>query len=172
MSGWSDQCRCAHWRWTQWGYDLGILGGYEEGITAHICAGVYILLTVKKNLNTDSSQTLQLTRQLLDQSEYTQIPQLSSGLDIELDNMPLVLWKQRICKKLLQWRYSYDEMRSHILLFLDPSPRMILYIRFLLYSFDWSGSESRSDPGFSSGSCPRSGSGSNLDECQGYFLCC
>jgi hypothetical protein len=36
-------------------------------------------------------QTLQLTRQLLDQSNYSQIPQLSSGLDIDLDNMSLVV---------------------------------------------------------------------------------
>jgi predicted nucleotide-binding protein (sugar kinase/HSP70/actin superfamily) len=39
----------------------------------------------------DSYQTLQLTRQMLDQSNYSQIPQLSSGLDIDLDNMSLVL---------------------------------------------------------------------------------
>lgn len=32
-----------------------------------------------------------MTRQLLDQSNYSQIPQLSSGLDIDLDNMALVL---------------------------------------------------------------------------------
>lgn len=36
-------------------------------------------------------QTLQMTRQLLDQSKYSQIPQLSSGLDIDLDNLSLVL---------------------------------------------------------------------------------
>jgi hypothetical protein len=32
-----------------------------------------------------------MTRQMLDESNYTQIPQLSSGLDIDLDNMSLVL---------------------------------------------------------------------------------
>ncbi|KAJ4351856.1 uncharacterized protein N0V89_007200 [Didymosphaeria variabile] len=37
------------------------------------------------------AQTLQMTRQLLDQSNYTQIPQLSSGLDIDLESIPLVL---------------------------------------------------------------------------------
>ena len=42
-------------------------------------------------MNTNSEQTLQMTRQLLDQSKYTQVPQLSSGLDIDLDNMSLVL---------------------------------------------------------------------------------
>jgi hypothetical protein len=36
-------------------------------------------------------QTLQLTRQMLDQSNYSQIPQLSSGMDIDLDNMSLVI---------------------------------------------------------------------------------
>ena len=36
-------------------------------------------------------QTLQMTRQMLDQSNYSQVPQLSSGLDIDLDNMTLVL---------------------------------------------------------------------------------
>jgi hypothetical protein len=32
-----------------------------------------------------------MTRRLLDESKYTQIPQLSSGLDIDLDKMALVL---------------------------------------------------------------------------------
>ncbi|PSN65166.1 peptidase C14 [Corynespora cassiicola Philippines] len=49
------------------------------------------LEVMKRESQPTYAQTLQLTRQLLDQSEYTQIPQLSSGLDIELDNMPLVL---------------------------------------------------------------------------------
>jgi hypothetical protein len=39
----------------------------------------------------NNEQTLQLTRQLLDQSNYSQIPQLSSGLDIDLDYMSLVV---------------------------------------------------------------------------------
>jgi hypothetical protein len=30
-------------------------------------------------------------RKLLDQSNYTQIPQLSSGMDIDLDDMSLVI---------------------------------------------------------------------------------
>jgi hypothetical protein len=36
-------------------------------------------------------QTLQFTRKRLDDSDYSQIPQLSSGLDIDLDNMALVI---------------------------------------------------------------------------------
>jgi hypothetical protein len=40
---------------------------------------------------TDGSQTLQMTRQLLDQSNYTQVPQLSCGMDIDLDDMTLVI---------------------------------------------------------------------------------
>jgi hypothetical protein len=40
---------------------------------------------------TDLEQTLQTTRQLLDRSNYTQIPQLSCGVDIDLDNMTLVI---------------------------------------------------------------------------------
>jgi len=36
-------------------------------------------------------QTLQMTRKLLDESKYTQIPQLSCGVDIDLENLPLVL---------------------------------------------------------------------------------
>lgn len=39
----------------------------------------------------NEKQTLQMTRQLLDQSNYSQVPQLSSGLDIDLENMSLVL---------------------------------------------------------------------------------
>lgn len=39
----------------------------------------------------DKIQTLQSIRHLLDQSNYKQVPQLSSGLDIDLDNMSLVL---------------------------------------------------------------------------------
>jgi hypothetical protein len=34
---------------------------------------------------------LQFCRRRLDESDYTQIPQLSSGLDIDLDNMALVI---------------------------------------------------------------------------------
>jgi hypothetical protein len=39
----------------------------------------------------NSPQTLQITRRLLDESNYTQIPQLSCGVDIELENMPLMI---------------------------------------------------------------------------------
>ncbi|KAF2124443.1 peptidase C14 [Dothidotthia symphoricarpi CBS 119687] len=49
------------------------------------------LETMKRNSAPTYAQTLQLTRQLLDQSKYTQIPQLSSGLDIDLENLSLVL---------------------------------------------------------------------------------
>lgn len=44
-----------------------------------------------KSTFTDGKQTLQMTRQVLDQSNYTQVPQLSSGLDIDLDKLPLVI---------------------------------------------------------------------------------
>ncbi|XP_014557452.1 hypothetical protein COCVIDRAFT_97286 [Bipolaris victoriae FI3] len=37
------------------------------------------------------AETLKYTRKLLDESNYTQIPQLSCGLDIDLDEMTLVL---------------------------------------------------------------------------------
>ena len=36
-------------------------------------------------------QTLKFIRKTLDESNYKQIPQLSSGLDIDLDDMHLVL---------------------------------------------------------------------------------
>ncbi|KAF2822487.1 peptidase C14 [Ophiobolus disseminans] len=49
------------------------------------------LETMKNAENPSYAQTLQMTRQLLDQSNYTQIPQLSSGLDIDLDNMSLIV---------------------------------------------------------------------------------
>ncbi|KAL5113240.1 hypothetical protein ACEQ8H_008894 [Pleosporales sp. CAS-2024a] len=49
------------------------------------------LETMRSNPNPSYAETLQMTRQLLDQSHYTQIPQLSSGLDIDLDNMALVI---------------------------------------------------------------------------------
>ena len=39
----------------------------------------------------ETMQTLKMIRQMLDQSNYSQVPQLSSGLDIDLDNMSLVL---------------------------------------------------------------------------------
>lgn len=54
---------------------------YAQVSTDH--AGCDVRLTVW--------QTLQMTRQLLDESNYSQIPQLSSGLDIDLENMTLVL---------------------------------------------------------------------------------
>ncbi|KAJ4311046.1 hypothetical protein N0V94_008132 [Neodidymelliopsis sp. IMI 364377] len=49
------------------------------------------LETMKRDQNPTYAATLQMTRQMLDQSNYTQVPQLSSGLDIDLDNMSLVL---------------------------------------------------------------------------------
>ncbi|KAF2247387.1 peptidase C14 [Trematosphaeria pertusa] len=49
------------------------------------------LETMKKNESPTYAQTLQVTRQLLDQSNYTQIPQLSCGLDLDLENLALVL---------------------------------------------------------------------------------
>lgn len=36
-------------------------------------------------------QALQMTRGLLDQSRYTQIPQLSTGTQLDLDNTPLIM---------------------------------------------------------------------------------
>ncbi|KAF1952899.1 peptidase C14 [Byssothecium circinans] len=49
------------------------------------------LQIMKRNGNPTYAATLQMTRQLLDESNYSQVPQLSSGLDIDLDNLPLVL---------------------------------------------------------------------------------
>ncbi|KAH7121157.1 peptidase C14, caspase domain-containing protein [Dendryphion nanum] len=41
--------------------------------------------------NPNYVQTLQLTRRLLDESNYTQIPQLSCGIEIDLENTSLLL---------------------------------------------------------------------------------
>ncbi|KAF2032877.1 peptidase C14 [Setomelanomma holmii] len=49
------------------------------------------LETMRQTQNPSYAETLQATRQLLDRSSYTQIPQLSSGMDIDLDNMSLVI---------------------------------------------------------------------------------
>ncbi|KAJ4363993.1 hypothetical protein N0V83_009447 [Neocucurbitaria cava] len=49
------------------------------------------LETMKRAENPSYAETLQLTRRMLDESRYTQIPQLSSGLDIDLDHLTLVL---------------------------------------------------------------------------------
>ncbi|KAF1936947.1 peptidase C14 [Clathrospora elynae] len=49
------------------------------------------LETMKRNETPSYAETLQLTRRVLDESNYAQIPQLSSGLDINLDQMALVL---------------------------------------------------------------------------------
>ncbi|KAF1916543.1 peptidase C14, caspase domain-containing protein [Ampelomyces quisqualis] len=46
---------------------------------------------MKKEENPSYAQTLQLTRRLLDESNYTQIPQLSCGMDIDLEDMSLVI---------------------------------------------------------------------------------
>ncbi|KAF1978891.1 peptidase C14 [Bimuria novae-zelandiae CBS 107.79] len=55
-------------------------------------AMTWAFLQVMKSGGTPTyAQTLQMTRQLLDQSNYTQIPQLSSGLDINLEDMALVI---------------------------------------------------------------------------------
>ncbi|KAL6707013.1 hypothetical protein ACN47E_004963 [Coniothyrium glycines] len=49
------------------------------------------LEVMKRSPNPTYAETLQLTRQLLDESNYSQIPQLSCGLDIDLDHMSLVV---------------------------------------------------------------------------------
>ncbi|KAI8932471.1 hypothetical protein NX059_010655 [Plenodomus lindquistii] len=49
------------------------------------------LEVMKRDETPTYAETLTLTRQILDQSNYSQIPQLSSGLDIDLDHMALVL---------------------------------------------------------------------------------
>ncbi|KAF2848501.1 peptidase C14 [Plenodomus tracheiphilus IPT5] len=49
------------------------------------------LEVMKRNQSPSYAETLTLTRQVLDESNYSQIPQLSSGLDIDLDHMALVL---------------------------------------------------------------------------------
>jgi hypothetical protein len=55
-------------------------------------AMTWAFLQVMKNGGSPSyTETLQRTRQLLSESNYSQIPQLSSGLEIDLDNLPLVL---------------------------------------------------------------------------------
>ncbi|CAA9961095.1 hypothetical protein P3342_006673 [Pyrenophora teres f. teres] len=46
---------------------------------------------MKSSQNPSYAETLKHTRKLLDESNYTQVPQLSSGLDIDLDEMTLVL---------------------------------------------------------------------------------
>ncbi|OCL02404.1 peptidase C14 [Glonium stellatum] len=46
---------------------------------------------MKMEPNPTYMQTLQMTRRLLDQSHYAQIPQLSCGVDIDLEQTPLVL---------------------------------------------------------------------------------
>jgi hypothetical protein len=43
------------------------------------------------NVILTKTQTLKFIRKKLDESDYKQIPQLSSGLDIDLDEMVLVL---------------------------------------------------------------------------------
>ncbi|KAJ4299937.1 hypothetical protein N0V90_005184 [Kalmusia sp. IMI 367209] len=55
-------------------------------------AMTWAFLQIMKSGSTPTyAQTLQMTRKLLDQSNYTQIPQLSSGIEIDLENLPLVL---------------------------------------------------------------------------------
>ncbi|KAH8723738.1 peptidase C14, caspase domain-containing protein [Phaeosphaeriaceae sp. PMI808] len=49
------------------------------------------LETMRKEQSPSYARTLQLTRRLLGESNYAQIPQLSSGMDIDLENMSLVI---------------------------------------------------------------------------------
>ncbi|KAF2678809.1 peptidase C14 [Lentithecium fluviatile CBS 122367] len=49
------------------------------------------LQVLKKEGSPTYAQTLQMTRKLLDESNYTQIPQLSCGVDINLEDLSLVL---------------------------------------------------------------------------------
>ncbi|PVI05314.1 peptidase C14 [Periconia macrospinosa] len=49
------------------------------------------LQIMRQDQNPTYARTLQLTRQLLDEQNYKQIPQLSCGVDIELDNMTLLV---------------------------------------------------------------------------------
>ncbi|KAF2654981.1 peptidase C14 [Lophiostoma macrostomum CBS 122681] len=49
------------------------------------------LETMKRSPRPSYVQTLQMTRQFLDGSHYTQIPQLSCGVEMDLDNTPLML---------------------------------------------------------------------------------
>ncbi|KAF2644477.1 peptidase C14 [Massarina eburnea CBS 473.64] len=63
------------------------IGGQSTGATTWA-----FLQIMKQNPDLPTyAATLQMTRKLLDESNYTQIPQLSSGLDIDLDTLPLVL---------------------------------------------------------------------------------
>ncbi|KAF2708188.1 peptidase C14 [Pleomassaria siparia CBS 279.74] len=49
------------------------------------------LETMKREPNPTYVQTLQMTRQFLDQSHYVQIPQLSCGVELDLDTTPLII---------------------------------------------------------------------------------
>ncbi|CAI6334920.1 unnamed protein product [Periconia digitata] len=49
------------------------------------------LQIMRQDPNPTYARTLQLTRQMLDEHNYKQIPQLSCGVDIELDNMRLLV---------------------------------------------------------------------------------
>ncbi|KAF2469175.1 peptidase C14 [Lindgomyces ingoldianus] len=49
------------------------------------------LETMKRDANPSYVQALQTTRKLLDQSKYSQIPQLSCGVEMDLENTPLIL---------------------------------------------------------------------------------
>jgi hypothetical protein len=64
---------------------VGVPGNDEAGGEPVLHTSLYVVPF------TDGSQTLQMTRQLLDQSNYTQVPQLSCGMDIDLDDMTLVI---------------------------------------------------------------------------------
>lgn len=68
---------------------MGVPRGHEAQRKPFLCRGKYTTKVAICTVN--HPQTLQLTRRILDESNYSQIPQLSSGLDIDLDHMALVL---------------------------------------------------------------------------------
>ncbi|ORY04576.1 peptidase C14, caspase domain-containing protein [Clohesyomyces aquaticus] len=49
------------------------------------------LETLKRENNPTYVRALQMTRQLLDQSKYSQIPQLSCGVEMDLEGTPLII---------------------------------------------------------------------------------
>lgn len=70
---------------------MGVFGDDEEGGEAELFAGEWARKREGGVRLTDEMQTLKMIRHMLDQSNYSQVPQLSSGLDIDLDDMGLVL---------------------------------------------------------------------------------
>ncbi|KAF2010600.1 peptidase C14 [Aaosphaeria arxii CBS 175.79] len=58
----------------------------------HTGAMTWAFLEVMKNESEPTyGQTLQMTRHMLDQSNYTQVPQLSCGVEIDLEDMRLMI---------------------------------------------------------------------------------